>query len=41
LNCVNQLPVGFGSLARVLEPPCLIKEIKDDLAKSLRSYARV
>lgn len=33
--------LGFGSLAKVLEPPSLIKEIKDDLAKSLRSYAKL
>lgn len=27
--------LGFGSLAKVLEPASLVKEIKDDLAKSL------
>jgi hypothetical protein len=32
--------LGFGSLARVLEPPALVREIKDDLGKSLRSYTR-
>ncbi|HXK29725.1 MAG TPA: WYL domain-containing protein [Candidatus Binatia bacterium] len=30
--------LGFGSLAKVLEPASLVKEIKDDLEKSLRSY---
>jgi predicted DNA-binding transcriptional regulator YafY len=30
--------LGFGSLAKVLEPPSLVKEIKDDLERSLRSY---
>ena len=30
--------LGFGSLAKVLEPAPLGKEIKDDLAKSLKSY---
>jgi predicted DNA-binding transcriptional regulator YafY len=32
--------LGFGSLAKVLEPASLVKEIKDDLEKALRSYAR-
>jgi predicted DNA-binding transcriptional regulator YafY len=32
--------MGFGSLAKVLEPPSLVKEIKDDLGKSLRSYTK-
>jgi predicted DNA-binding transcriptional regulator YafY len=32
--------LGFGSLAKVLEPTSLVKEIKDDLGKSLRSYAK-
>ena len=32
--------MGFGSLARVLEPPSLVKEVKEDLAKSLKSYAK-
>jgi predicted DNA-binding transcriptional regulator YafY len=41
LNCVNQLPVGFGSLAKVLKPPSLLKEVKDDLGKSLNSYAKL
>ena len=31
--------MGFGSLAKVLEPASLVKEIKDDLAKALKSYA--
>ena len=32
--------MGFGALAKVLEPVSLVKEIKDDLGKSLRSYAK-
>jgi predicted DNA-binding transcriptional regulator YafY len=32
--------LGFGSLAKVLEPGPLVKEIKDDLGKSLRSYGK-
>ncbi len=32
--------MGFGSLAKVLEPVSLVKEIKDDLEKSLRSYTK-
>jgi predicted DNA-binding transcriptional regulator YafY len=32
--------LGFGSLARVLEPASLVKEVKEDLEKSLRSYGR-
>jgi predicted DNA-binding transcriptional regulator YafY len=32
--------LGFGSLAKVLVPSSLVKEIKDDLQKSLRSYVR-
>jgi predicted DNA-binding transcriptional regulator YafY len=32
--------MGFGSLAKVLEPGSLVKEIKDDLAKSLKSYGK-
>ena len=38
LNFWNPLIIGFGSLAKVLEPASLVKEIKDELAKSLRSY---
>lgn len=30
--------LGVGSLAQVLEPASLIKEIKDELGKSLKSY---
>jgi predicted DNA-binding transcriptional regulator YafY len=30
--------MGFGSLAKVLEPGSLIEEIKGDLAKSLKAY---
>ena len=32
--------MGFGSLAKALEPASLVKEIKDDLGKSLKSYAK-
>jgi predicted DNA-binding transcriptional regulator YafY len=32
--------LGFGSLAKVIEPASLVKEIKDDLEKALRSYAK-
>jgi proteasome accessory factor B len=32
--------MGFGSLAKVLEPESLTKGIKDDLAKSLKSYSK-
>jgi predicted DNA-binding transcriptional regulator YafY len=32
--------MGFGSLARVLEPESLVKEIKEDLSKALRFYAK-
>ena len=30
--------LGFGSLAKVLEPASLVEEIKDDLGKSSKSY---
>jgi predicted DNA-binding transcriptional regulator YafY len=30
--------VGFGSLAKVLEPTSLVKEIRDDLGRALKSY---
>jgi proteasome accessory factor B len=33
--------MGFGSLAKALEPASLVKEINDDLTKSLKSYAKV
>ena len=33
--------MGFGSLAKVLEPTSLVKEIKGDLGKSLKSYAKL
>jgi proteasome accessory factor B len=33
--------MGFGSLAKVLEPASLVKEIKADLGKSLKSYAKL
>jgi predicted DNA-binding transcriptional regulator YafY len=33
--------MGFGSLAKVLEPVSLMKEIKDELGKSLKSYAKL
>jgi len=32
--------LGFGSMAKALEPASLVKEAKDDLAKSLRSYGK-
>jgi len=32
--------MGFGSLAKVLEPASLVKEIKDDLGKALSFYAK-
>jgi predicted DNA-binding transcriptional regulator YafY len=32
--------MGFGSLAKVLEPASLVEEIKDDLGKALSSYAK-
>ena len=33
--------LGFGSLAKVHEPASLIKEIKDDLGKAIKSYAKL
>ena len=32
--------LGFGSLAKVLEPASLVKEVRDDLENALRSYAK-
>ena len=32
--------MGFGALAKVLEPASLVREIKEDLAKSLKSYGK-
>jgi predicted DNA-binding transcriptional regulator YafY len=32
--------MGFGALAKVLEPVSLVKEIKDDLGKALSFYAK-
>ena len=32
--------MGFGALAKVLEPASLVKEIKDELDRALRSYAK-
>jgi len=32
--------MGFGSLAMVIEPASLVKEIRDDLEKTLKSYAK-
>jgi len=32
--------LGFGSLARVLEPASIVKEVKEDLRKSLKAYER-
>lgn len=31
--------MGFGSLAQVLEPASLVKEIRDDLGRAVKSYA--
>jgi predicted DNA-binding transcriptional regulator YafY len=33
--------MGFGSLAKVLDPASLVKEIKDDLGRALKSYAKL
>jgi predicted DNA-binding transcriptional regulator YafY len=30
--------LGFGSLAKVLEPTSLVKEIKEDVARSVKAY---
>jgi proteasome accessory factor B len=32
--------MGFGSLAKVLEPGELVKEIKEELEKALKSYTK-
>ena len=32
--------LGFVALAKILEPASLVKEIKDDLRKSLEFYTR-
>ena len=40
LNILNHLTVGFGSLAKVLEPASLVKEVKDDPGKALKSYTK-
>jgi len=32
--------LGFGSLSKVLEPASLVKEVKDDLGRALRAYAK-
>jgi predicted DNA-binding transcriptional regulator YafY len=32
--------LGFGSLAKVVDPASLVKEVEEDLEKSLRSYGR-
>jgi predicted DNA-binding transcriptional regulator YafY len=32
--------LGFGSLAKALQPGLLVNEIKEDLAKSLKTYAK-
>jgi len=32
--------LGFGPLAKVLEPASLVTEIKDDLGRALRFYAK-
>jgi len=33
--------MGFGSLAKVLEPASLLKKIKDDLGRALKSYGKL
>ncbi len=33
--------MGFGSVAKVLEPAALVTEIKDDLGKALKSYTKL
>jgi proteasome accessory factor B len=33
--------LGFGSLARVLEPATLVKEMKDELEKALKTYGQL
>ena len=33
--------LGFGSLAKVLEPASLVKEMKDDLGRALKSYGKL
>ena len=33
--------MGFGSLAKVLEPASLVKEMKDDLGRALKSYGKL
>jgi hypothetical protein len=30
--------LGFGSLAKVLEPASLVEEVKENLAMSLKAY---
>jgi predicted DNA-binding transcriptional regulator YafY len=32
--------LGFGSLARVLEPAVLVKAVRDDLERAMKSYAK-
>jgi predicted DNA-binding transcriptional regulator YafY len=32
--------LGFGSLAKILEPASLVKEIKDDLGRALNAYGK-
>ena len=39
-NEIKTWIMGFGSLAKVLEPASLVKEIKDDLGKALSFYAK-
>jgi predicted DNA-binding transcriptional regulator YafY len=33
--------MGLGSLAKVLEPASLVKEMKDDLGRALKSYGKL
>jgi predicted DNA-binding transcriptional regulator YafY len=34
----QDLILGFGSLAKVLEPASLVEEVKENLAMSLKAY---
>ncbi len=38
---IKDLDLGFGSLAKVLEPASLVKEIKDDLGRALKVYTKL
>ena len=32
--------MGFGSLAKILEPAILVRAVKDDLERAMKSYAK-